>query len=97
MSNNQCRDGGGGDIYASQRFYKCNGWRVSQLFIWIWCLGVMSGLLTLDTDGVAARVLGESGTVRRGRGLTLFAHFPDGLATRGVDLALQIKLNFPQT
>ena len=27
----------------------------------IWCLGVMSGLLTLDTDGVAARVLGESG------------------------------------
>ena len=32
-------------------------------------------------------------TVRRGRGLTLFAHFPDGLATRGVDLALQIKLN----
>ena len=25
--------------------------------------------------------------------MTLFAHFPDGLATRGVDLALQIKLN----
>ena len=31
--------------------------------------------------------------IRGQRGLTLFANFPDGLAARGVNLALQIKLN----
>ena len=55
-----------------------------------------SGVMSLDTGAVAAR--GEQCSVvdtdiRGQRGLTLFANFPDGLAARGVDLALQIKLN----